>query len=129
MALNPVNIPQKKKSGGLFGKVLGGIGAVGGGVAGAFAGGPLGAIKGASTGAGLGKMVGDVVDPAKGGQQQRGVGLSRMADDPEVKLAQLAESRKALMESAEIPEPDRIELEQNVFNPAMDALKKRLGRA
>lgn len=128
MALTPIVTPNKKKSGGLFGKILTGVGAVGGGVLGAFAGGPAGAISGASAGAALGNRLGGVVDPVKGGGQGPAVGLGRMAKDPEVQLAQLAESRKALMESADIPEPDRLELENNIFLPAMEAARNRLGR-
>lgn len=120
MALNPVNVLPKTSGGkgGLFGKIAGGVV---GGVAGTFAGNPVG---GAALGSSIGETVGSIADPAKqsGGQ---GVPLSALAKDPGVQLANLVDAKKTLMASNEFSEPEKQELVQGVYSPAIEALKKR----
>lgn len=120
MALNPVNVLPKTSGGkgGLFGKIAGGVV---GGVAGTFAGNPLG---GAALGSSIGETVGTVADPVKqsGGQ---GVALSALAKDPGVQLANLVDAQKTLMASNDFTEPEKQELINGVYMPAMDALRKR----
>lgn len=127
MALNPVQLQPKTSGGkgGLFGKIAGGVV---GGVAGAFAGGPVGALKGASLGSSVGGMIGGIADPAKqtGGQ---GVHLSALAKEPGVQFANLVDAHKTLMASPDFAEPEKMELSQNVFMPAIEAMKKRNGVA
>lgn len=121
MALNPINLKQRKSGGkgGLFGKIAG---SVIGGIGGALVGQPL---QGAAAGGTLGGIVGGVVDPAKvsGG---RGVGLSAMSGDAEVRLAQLMDAQKALINNPKIAEPEKMELQASVFTPAIDMLRKNM---
>lgn len=129
MALNPIaDVTQRKAGGGLFGKVAGTVvGGVAGAIGGTFAGNPVGgAMLGASLGGAAGGMIGNAVNPgsvSNGGNAP----LSAMEKKPNVQLAGLVESQKALMESDKFSLPEKEELNQTTFAPTIARLKESMG--
>lgn len=122
MALQPIQAPIKegKKGGGLFGKIAGGLAGLG---VGTVTGNP---IAGMAVGQKVGQTVGGAVSPAKGASQQKTVPLQQMAKkDPGVQLAQLMEAQKELIAAPDIPEPEKEQVNIEIFTPAIEALKKR----
>lgn len=122
MALNDVvQYPEVKKGkGGLFGKIAG---TVLGAIPGVVTGNPALAVSGAGMGGQLGGAVGEVADPSKV-KQAENVPLQRMADRPNVQLAQLVDAQKALMKSTELTIPQKEELNQTVFAPTITKLQQ-----
>jgi len=114
-------------------KVLGVLGAIGGGIAG-LAGGPAGVITGASAGASLGGTVGGMVDPAKaatqsGGEQVGGVEpvdqsamARRLGKSQQDRLAVLRQSEAAL---AQLPKELREEYAAPIVAATMQEEKRR----
>jgi hypothetical protein len=114
-------------------KVLGVLGAIGGGLAG-LAGGPAGVITGASAGASLGGTVGGMVDPAKaatqsGGEQVGGVEpvdqsamARRLGKSQQDRLAVLRQSEAAL---AQLPKELREEYAAPIVAATMQEEKRR----
>lgn len=122
MALNDVvQYPEVKKGkGGLFGKIAG---TVIGAIPGVVTANPALAVSGAGMGGQLGGAVGEVADPSKV-KQAENVPLQRMADRPNVQLAQLVDAQKALMKSTELTIPQKEELNQTVFVPTIAKMKQ-----
>lgn len=131
MALNPITQAEERKGGkgGLFGKIGMGVGGLVGAIAGTYAGNPVGgAMAGASTGGALGGMAGNAIDPGKYVQTES-LPLSRMENRPNVQLANLVDSHKALLGSNEFTLPEKEELSNSVFLPTIAKLKQNLGVA
>lgn len=130
MALTPINPIEERKGGkgGLFGKIAGtAVGGVAGGIAGIYTGNPYGgAIAGASIGGAAGGAIGSAIDPVKYSEGQS-VPLSAMEKKPNVQLAGLVESQKALMESDRFSLPEKEELNQTTFAPTIARLKESMG--
>lgn len=122
MAINPITPRPPKSSGGLFGKIAGIAGTVGGLAAAPFTGGasiPIGASIGAA-----GSAIGGVVDPAKSKQAPQVSNLSTaMGNKPEVQLATALDSRKA----AEFLPVDQRNQVAPILDQTVAELKRRLG--
>lgn len=132
MALSPIQTVTERKQGkgGLVGKIAGtGIGAIAGGIAGFYAGNPYGgAVAGAGLGGAAGGAIGNAVDPSKVVESDT-VPLSRMENKPEIQLANLQDSQKALMETNHFTMPEKEELNQTVYAPTIAKLKQQMGVA
>lgn len=126
--ISEINVPAKKGGGGLFGKVLGGIGAVGGAVAGGISGGPMGAVAGASGGMALGNAVGNTVSPVKGGTQVNS--LKQVASqDPQVMFQDIQAAQKELLASTEFHPEEKKQLNDLIETHFKPYLKSTWERA
>ena len=125
MAISPINLkPKEKSGGGLFGKLAG---TVVGGIAGAVTGNPQLALSGAAMGGSLGGIIGDEV--SKPGIQQR-TGSTSLENaskvNPEVAIAQLNEAQKLLETDLMVPD-NELQNYRSHFDMARQKLKERMG--
>jgi hypothetical protein len=121
MALQSIQGPIKKKDGGLFGSILGGVASLGA-LAAPFTGGASSAITAAT---GLAGPISKALS-SKNGSSGQPIPLLEKATraNPEVQLAQLVEARRA---SQNLSKNKQDEILNNFLNPAISHLKSRLG--